>query len=346
MKRNFNFIVYIILLSAGISPMYAQQNWALAVWKKGNDKPTIMEYHSVAETAENGIEYYRIFDDSFRFRHEAYNPVKLQYGYRWADKQMFVYDFESHKETLAFDFNLAVDDHFTTFNGIEWIVEEVKDTLVNISYCGKGESVTKKLLTVRTLDGSLHDQWLDDFGSFMNHFMIDGMENVKYSQTLWIEYDMGEYLAREITRGPIYAHDSGWLDEAIEASVMPYTICTYNNGLLMIENAQLWFEHRDYICFYREGDNIQELYRWEMEPHIDLGNPSLRIDVITFDGLPEPKTGNYTIRLGNNEYTTSINRISRTASLHCGYTYDLQGRRINSKARTGMYIQGGKKYVK
>ena len=344
MKQHFYSIVYVILLSAGLSPMYAQQNWALAVWEKGNDKPTIMEYHSVVETVEDGMEYYRIFDDSYRFRNEAYNPVKLQYGYRWGDKQLFVYDFESQQETLAFDFNLAIGDHFTTFNGIKWIVEEAKDTLVNISFQGKGESVAKKLLTVRTLDGTRHDQWLEDFGSFTNHFMISSMENVECTQTLWMEYALGEYLAREITMGSIFAHDSGWIDGAFEASVMPYTVCTYyDNGQLKIEDVQWWYEHRDYICFYRNGDNIQEVYRWELEPHIDLGNSALRRDVITFEGLPEPDSGKYTVYIGNNTYTTNISSIIRSNSLLSGYTYDLQGRKIGSNAAHGIYIREGKK---
>lgn len=343
MKQYFCNIVLVILLSAWLSPMYAQQNWALAVWEKGEDKPTIMEYHSAAETVENGIEYYRIFDDSYRFRNEAYNPVKLQYGYRWADNQMFVYDFESKKEILAFDFNLAVGDHFTTFNGVEWIVEVVKDTLVNISFQGKGESVAKKLMTVRTLDGTLHDQWLQDFGSFTNHFMISSMKNVESSQTLWMEYSMGEYLAREITTDPIYAHDSGWMDGTYDASVMPHTVCTYHdNGQLKIEDVQLWYDHRHYICFYRDGDNIQEVYRWEMEPHIDSGNLALRRDVIPFDGLPKPESGKYTVHLGDNVYTTSISSI-RSNSQISGYTYDLQGRRFGSNAAHGIYIKEGKK---
>ena len=109
MKRLIQ-ILSISLLSVCCIEVYAQQSWALAVLDKGNDKPIIMEYHSVAETVENGMEYYRIFDDRYRFRNEAYNPVKLQYGYRWADKQMYVYDFESHKETLAFDFNFRVSN--------------------------------------------------------------------------------------------------------------------------------------------------------------------------------------------------------------------------------------------
>ena len=114
MKRLFQ-ILAVTLLSATSSELCAQHNWAMAFVEKGQDIPTVVEYHSAQETAENGIVYNRIFDDSYRIRGEAYNPVKLQYGYRWTDKKMFVYDFEKQEETLAFDFNLSEGDHFTTY---------------------------------------------------------------------------------------------------------------------------------------------------------------------------------------------------------------------------------------
>jgi hypothetical protein len=109
MKQHFAIkTVFALLLSLSSFELHAQHHWAIAVLEKGKEKPTIMEYHSVAETAENGIEYHRIFDDSYIFRREDYNPVELQYGYRWANKQMYIYNFENNEETLAFDFNLNV----------------------------------------------------------------------------------------------------------------------------------------------------------------------------------------------------------------------------------------------
>lgn len=340
MKRLFQ-ILAVTLLSATSSELCAQHNWAMAFVEKGQDIPTVVEYHSAQETAENGIVYNRIFDDSYRIRGEAYNPVKLQYGYRWTDKQMFIYDFNKQKETLAFDFNLSKGDHFTTFNGLEWEIESAKDTLVNISFCGKGESVSKRLLTARTLDGKLTDKWLEDFGSFTNLFMISSMENVECSQTLWMEYAMGEYLAREICTGPIFGHDSGWL-RAFEASVMPYTVCTYNNGQLTIEDVQWWYEHRDYKCYYRTGDDIYKVYCWELEPHIDLGNSVLRRDVITFNELPTPASGKYVIHIDDNEYTTGIRSVGTTLQ-STGCIYDLQGRRLLSQPAKGFYIRDGQK---
>ena len=341
MKRLFQ-ILAATLLSATSSELCAQHHWAMAFVEKGQDIPTVVEQHSALETAENGIVYHRIYDDSYRIRGEAYNPVRLQYGYRWTDKKMFVYDFEKQEEVLAFDFNLSEGDHFTTYNDMEWEIESVKDTLVNISFCGKGESVSKRLLTARTLDGKLTDKWLEDFGSFTNLFMISSMENVECSQTLWMEYGMGEYLAREISTGPIYAHDSGWLDGAFEASVMPYTVCTYTNGQLTIENVQLCYEHRDYICFYREGDDIYKIYSWELEPHVDFGNSALRRDAITFNGLPVPSSGKYTIYWNDKEYTTGIRNVN-TSSQPKDRVYDLHGRRLWSQTAKGIYIMDGEK---
>jgi len=225
---------------------------------------------------------------------------------------------------------------------MEWEIESVKDTLVNISFCGKGESVSKRLLTARTLDGKLTDKWLEDFGSFTNLFMISSMENVECSQTLWMEYTMGEYLAREICTGPIFGHDTGWLDGAFEASVMPYTVCTYNNGQLIIEDVQLWYEHRDYICFYQNGDNIYKIYSWELEPHIDMGNSALRRDIITFNELPTPASGKYVVHIDDNEYTTGIRSVGTTLQpTRC--VYDLQGRRLLSQPAKGVYIRDGQK---
>lgn len=46
----------------------------MALMDNDREMPSVMEYHSVVETADNGIEYHRIFDDEFRLRKELYNP--------------------------------------------------------------------------------------------------------------------------------------------------------------------------------------------------------------------------------------------------------------------------------
>ena len=332
-----------VLLSESSAELYAQQNWAMVMIENGNEKPTLVEYFGFVETAENGIEYHRIYDYSYIFSYEGYNPVKLQYGYRFAEKQIFIYDFETQKETLAFDFNLSAGNQFTTFNGMEWMVESAKDTLVNISERGVGDYVNKRLLSVRTLDGTLSDQWLEDFGSFVNHFMINSLENVRLSQTLWMEYDCGEYLAREICADPIFAHDSGWMEATYEwpmEDVSPK--CTYENGQVVFENVQWSWEHRDYTCFYRDGDDIYKVFRWELEPHVDGGSEVVINDVITFKGLPSPESGKYVIHFNDNEYPTGISIIG-IPSLSTGCFYDVSGRKSSLQPTNGIYFNDGKK---
>ena len=340
--KKITFVIALLLLI--VLTANAQQQWALAVIKNGDDNPTFVEYHSIPEKGNDGTEYLRIYDDGFRFRGESYNPVRLQYGYRLSDKQIYIYDFDSQKESLAFDFNLSIGDQFTTFNGIEWVVDEVKDTLVNISFCRKGECVLKRLLAVRTLDGTMSDQWLEDFGSFYNHFMIKSLDGIKYSQTLWMEYEMGEYLAREINADPLFCHDSGWMDGTDNGDIsdVPDTRCTYENGLLKFENVQWWWDHRDYTCFYRKGDDIYKLYSWEFEPHVESGASSLQKDVIIFENLPTPSSCQYTLHIDNDEYPTSIRNVTMHPVTSKGI-YDMQGRQLTKHPVQGVYVEEGKK---
>jgi hypothetical protein len=328
-----------VLLSSFAIELCAQRYWALAVMEQGKEKPTIMEYLGSKEMAENGKEYFRVRDIT------GHHPTNLQYGYnyRWADKQIVIYDFNSQKETIAFDFNLTPGNRFTTFNGMEWVVETVKDTVVNISFCGLGESVTKRLFTVRTTDGKQSDQWLEDFGSFTNLLMIDPLDNVRYSHTLWLEYYYGKNLAREINADPFFAHDSGWIDRAYESdSKEEYSKCYFENGQVVFQSIAWRWPHREYTCFYRDGDDIYRLYSCELSPHVDGGTYAYRKDVITFQGLPAPASGCYNIHIGGDNYTTGISHTGTPVQAK-GAFYNLQGQRLWQKPKKGMFIKDGRK---
>lgn len=328
-----------VLLSSFAIELCAQRYWALAVMEQGKEKPTIMEYLGSKEMAENGKEYFRVRDIT------GHQPTNLQYGYnyRWADKQIVIYDFNSQKETIAFDFNLTPGNRFTTFNGMEWVVETVKDTVVNISFCGLGESVTKRLFTVRTTDGKQSDQWLEDFGSFTNLLMIDRLDNVRYSHTLWLEYYYGKNLAREINADPFFAHDSGWIDRAYESdSKEEYSKCYFENGQVVFQSIAWRWPHREYTCFYRDGDDIYRLYSCELSPHVDGGTYAYRKDVITFQGLPAPASGCYNIHIGGDNYTTGISHTGTPVQAK-GAFYNLQGQRLWQKPKKGMFIKDGRK---
>ncbi|MEE1215729.1 MAG: hypothetical protein U0L04_12205 [Bacteroidaceae bacterium] len=328
-----------VLLSSFAIELCAQRYWALAVMEQGKEKPTIMEYLGSKEMAENGKEYFRVRDIT------GHHPTNLQYGYnyRWADKQIVIYDFNSQKETIAFDFNLTPGNRFTTFNGMEWVVETVKDTVVNISFCGLGESVTKRLFTVRTTDGKQSDQWLEDFGSFTNLLMIDRLDNVRYSHTLWLEYYYGKNLAREINADPFFAHDSGWIDRAYESdSKEEYSKCYFENGQVVFQSIAWRWPHREFTCFYRDGDDIYRLYSCELSPHVDGGTYAYRKDVITFQGLPAPASGCYNIHIGGDNYTTGISHTGTPVQAK-GAFYNLQGQRLWQKPKKGMFIKDGRK---
>lgn len=355
MKRIYTICIFLtMLLSGGHAQVFVNRYnvWAMAVMEKGQEQPAILMYTSPVETAENGMEYHRIVDESWINRNESYNPIKLQYGYRTADKKIFIYDFETKKETLAFDFNISEGERFTTFNGMEWEVVAVKDTTIDTTgpYVFGGSVSSKKLLTVKTLDGNFSDQWLEDFGSFANHLMINSLENIEYSQTLWMEYDMGAYVAREINADPFFTHDTGWMEGTFlpeEPNLGGYTKCELKDGNVVFEDAQYSWEHRAYSVFYRKGDDIYRLASWELEPQVDGGNSALRKDVTTFKGLPAPVSGKYTVHLGNSSYTTGtttgITDISKVSQQKHN-SYDLQGRAVDNPAK-GIYIHNGRKAI-
>lgn len=347
-KKSIITMILTALILLGCTRAYAMQSWAMMVWKRGAEKPYVIDYHSVAEKAENGLEYNRIYDDGFLFRNEPYNPIKQQYGYRFEDKRLLIYDFENAKEILAFDFTLSTGDKFSTFNGMEWVVENVKDTIVNVSQVFGVKPVSKKLLTVRTLDGKYFDQWLEDFGSFTNHFMIKDLEDVSCSQTLWMEYDYGEYVAREINADPMFAHDSGWMEGHYGRGEEKYdavgTKCFFESGKIVLEDVKWWCAHREYNCFYRIKDDIYLLNYWELDPQVDNDESVLRKDVVYFYGLPNPEGGEYVVHVGTDAYSTKINIASSPARTKSIY-YDLSGRQSTSIPTRNVYVKDGVKYM-
>lgn len=346
MKKGLLFII--ALLTLFTIDANAQNSWQMAVLENGKSTPVIKEYfakYSEDETDEKGLDYLRIY---VGYNGQAVpEPQCLQYGYLIDNKKILMYDFKNKIETVAFDFTLSVGDHFTTVNGMEWEVLAARDTIVNRSLdCNDKEGdETLRLLEVRTLDGKMTDQWLEDFGSFANHFMINSLDNVQYSHTLWMEYSYGCYIAREINDGVFFGHDSGWLtaNHDIEIDSLPQPVCSYENGKVTIKSFEWGLDHREYDCYYRDGDNINNLSSQELNPQIDC-EPGFIAVVHTFCGLPEPECGMYYVHSKNRVYTTSINNIHAAPKASNGL-YDLQGRRLSSEPNKGIYIRDGKKIV-
>lgn len=347
MKQRLLICLIVTLLQPVWSATNASEfnRWAMAVMKEGDAKPTTLTYFAIEDTVVNGVSYFSIEDDNYL---PGGQPMRLPYGYRMADKKIYIYDFDSHEETIGFDFNLSVGDHFATYNGMQWKIEAVRDTLVNVSFCGWGDNVSKRLLCVRTLDGTMTDQWLEDFGSFANHFMIRSMENVLFSHTLWMEYGYGEYLARDISADPFYAHASKWMenDEDVGDGVSPhdtYTVFSYGDGILSLVKEVVTYGHRFYTCFFRSGDNIYSDGSEEMDPLMDCPL-SLKIDSLQFVGVPSPTSGKYTLHVDNDTYSTGVRPVV-SSSKEPHRIYDAQGRQLPAKPERGLYIQDGVKCI-
>lgn len=347
MRRFLSKAFILLLLLVGSKNADAQQFWAMATMENEQTKPVVCEYHSLNEKGTNGVDYMRIFDDGFRFRKEPYNPVKTQFGYRMQDKKIFIYDYNKDEERLAFDFELSAGESFTTYNGLEWIVEEVKDTFIHISPMETCDADQYKLLKVRSVDGKWTDQWLENFGSFTNHFMIKSMDEVRLSQALWMEYDYGEYIAREFSADPLFGHDTGRRRVPLydESEVCSHEE-TYSDSTLTVEDVRFTYARRDYICFYREGDMINTLYSWEFEPQEENTEDIFMCkDVMVFRGLPKP-IDSYLIDIYAELPTTESNSILEVSTKNEEPSiYDLQGRRIMYKPTNGIYIQQGRKIL-
>ena len=225
---------------------------------------------------------------------------------------------------------------------MEWEVEAATDTLVKCSF--RGEPCTKRLLKVRSTDGKYTDQWLEDFGSFTNHFMILPMDKSQRVCTLWMENDFGNYIIREISSEPIYCHFSE-LPQKNKGTRKEYTNCTYDNGNLKVEYERLCPPRREYYCFYRKGDALYCAYEWDLNPVYEETILYYREDTAFFTGLPAPQSGEYTLYFHEKEdagASTSINNASRTAMFE-NSVYDLQGRRLQTQPSMGIYVKKGKK---
>lgn len=338
------------LFFVSAATMQAQHSWAMATIENGDNMPSFSKFQCLSEKGSNGVDYYRMYDWGFQIRQEYYNPVKLQYGYRMEDKRIFIYDFEKEEERLAFDFTLAAGDRFATYNGMEWTIEAAADTLVNTSYMGMGENCTKRLLKVRSVDGRYSDQWLEDFGSFSNHFMILPMNETQQTQTLWMEYEEGQYLAREISLDPLFAHDSGAPREESGAFNGLFVNCTYKDGTLVVEDERYRSPNREYTCFYRVGDDLYRAYVWELNPGTEAAYVVWYRDIAYYYGLPDPPSGKYTMHFNMNERptdkVTKIADVIGVVSNHLTKSplYDLTGRPVAVPAK-GIYIQNGRKVI-
>ena len=334
------------------SDEYGTFQWAMATIEEGKSMPTLSWYFCDPEQGANGVKYQRIYDASNHTHYIYRAPKTLPYGFRLADKSIYIYDFDSKEERLAFDFTLSVGDRFTTYNGVEWLVDAVKDTLVNLSYKEEGEPSSKRLLKVKSSDGQYTDTWLEDFGSLSNHFMILPLKEKQRTHTLWMQYDYGHNLVRKISDDPLYTHDNGYPEYDYNSRPYPeyvdqprYFYSTYADGMLQVSIREDFPPNRLYYCFYRVGDELYRAFNWSISPGTVLSLVIRRQYEYCITGLPAPKSGQYKIHYYDTKPSdeTVIANTTADSSWSTTSIYDLQGRQLQQKPSKGMYLQGGKK---
>lgn len=342
--------IFVLIFLMSILPARSQCSWGMASMEKDNPVPTILEYHAYPEQGAKGILYQRIYDESYIVRQEFHNPIPLQYGFRMSDRKMWVYDFNVDEERLAFDFTLSAGDRFTTYNGMEWELVEAADTIVKLINDGEEELSTKRLLKVRSADGLLSDCWLEGFGSFSNHLMIMPMDGMSQVYTLWMEDEEGRCMARELSADPLFTHDSGlFVQDPSIRQLENYVSCTYQDGILTVEDLRWRAPNHEFSCFYRVGDELFCAYVWNLKPSTESDVVFKRKDLAHYAGLPIPYSGEYKIHFSMYEkpaeglLTGQGSSVGRDERQKAQSVYDLKGVLQPRPLSKGIYIENGRK---
>ena len=323
--------------------------WAIATFD-GEKEPEVIEYFGENEKGTNGLEYLRIFRRNSDGKRYRYNE-KLSYGLRWSDKNIYIYDFNRNEERLAFDFSLSAGNCFTTYNGVEWIVESVKDTLVNISFMGEGALSKKKLLNVCSLDGCFRDKWLEEYGSLSNHMMIFPLNEKRKYKMLWIAHKVGHNLIKTLASDPFYTLDTGYSEDYDLYSGKEIFTCSYENGRLNVD-FECRTSNRLYYLLYRKNDDFHVVYSHELSPATDCDEGGVKGSFV-LTGVPAPQCGKYTMHMtsagGSQNDATEIRdwKNGMSGMPEKVSVYDAQGRKQAISNKGGINIIGGQKvYMK
>lgn len=203
---------------AGSASAQATYAWAIATSDQEQQEVNIAKYVTRQEVVAEGKTCHRIL--VFNKSHVPGNAedmfLQTRYGFREEGRKVFVYDFETGQERVALDYTLAPGDPFTTYNGENWVITAARDTLIkDYGFSAQGYEKEHRLLEVRNTADGRTDTWLEGFGSFAHHLLIE--QPAAGSLLLWVfDESPGEgtehYIAREISADPLFAHDTGWME--------------------------------------------------------------------------------------------------------------------------------------
>ncbi len=320
-----------------------------------NDEGADMKiYLSTSVKAPNGKVYYRWWEGNFLYsihepeEFESPTTEPMPYGYRYDEEKMYVYNFLTDEETMAYDFTLQTGELFTAPDGVTW---EVVDRRTEAFKSDIGQQITdfKKelvVLSLRSQDGTMTDEWVQYIGSL--HFPIQtwGKKDVKLSRTAFFNFgDNDDKLvyfdfAEDPLYGQLVAVEGG--PNANTELTRNYSITAGESSLSIDINYYTWFT-RHYCYSFRKGNTL-DIQSLELGPYLDgvQGSPSFNLYIPATSGV---KIDNiiYNKEVLTAIHDTPVQQIVNGKSLN-GKCYDLSGRRINnSPLPRGIYIKDGRK---
>jgi len=313
--------------------------------------------------APNGNYYYRWRNDNviFSYPKGILNPVDddfcnpkdrepLDYGYRYDDGKMYVYNFKTEEESVAYDFTLEPGEQMMTPDGTTWEVvsrrTEVFESLFANQTDYKNEHV---VLSVRSSDGKLTDEWVEYIGSMHYPMQYWGRTDVQVTRTAFFNFTDAEdkLVYFPFSEDPIYGH-------YIEVDPSPYAVfggdwgsknCSVSadgDSLTITINRYHFFTR--YYCYTYRHDNTFDIHSFELGPLLDdgdSGSPSLNF---SFPSLPS--ADHYNVVFNGETYSTSIDTPRESNHPPLPDIYDIQGRKMPDGVPIGILIKDGKKYVK
>ena len=177
-------------------------------------------YMSLYCTAPNGILYYRWWDITesqwldYGIPNGVYDPVvfdtksvPLSLAYRFDDTKMYVYNFDTQEEYVAYDFSLQPGERFTTPDGICWKIVSREGKVFETTWDGMTDYKKEHIvLAVQSEDGKIVDEWVEYIGSLNYPIQNWGRTDIKRSRTAFFNYDHDAFklLAFPFFEDPIY----------------------------------------------------------------------------------------------------------------------------------------------
>ena len=307
-------------------------------------------YMSTSFEAPNGKSYYRWWDGGRNIVMFEHDPARLSdngfvplpYGYRFDDEKMYLYNFLTDKEAVAYDFTLQPGEQFTTPDGISWEVvgrrTEIFESMFEYQTDYKNEHV---VLSLQSLDGTKTDEWVQHIGSLQYPIQIWDRTDIKLARTAFFNFgESGDKLVYfDFAEDPLYGQII-YVDPdpyAMSDIYRDYTVTAGNKSLNIAINYYIWFT-REYCYTYRDGSTF-DIHSIELGPYRDGGEDETPSFGLTFPGAPS--YDHYNIVYNGEVLTSSSIGALQEPGKNCP-AFDLSGRRLSARPTKGLYIEDGK----